>query len=411
MQTKPSPEFRHSTLAAEAEGILRACVHCGFCNATCPTYQILGDELDGPRGRIYLIKEMLEGAQVGRSTQEHLDRCLTCLNCETTCPSGVEYGRLVAIGRTLVDERVDRPPARRLERWLLREVLTSRAFAPLLRLAGMFSALLPGALKSKLPRRPEPRAASWPTSSHARKVILLGGCVQPAMMPNVNSATARVLDAAGIETLIVDGAGCCGALREHLSDPAGGLADARRNIDVWWPLVAAGTIEAIVMNASACGLAVKHYGEALQKDAAYAGKAARISALARDLGELLPDLVPALAAKIRHRAAGRIAVHAPCSLQHGQRLRGGVETHLQLLGFDVRVAGSENHLCCGSAGTYSVLQPQLATQLRDRKLTHLSRLEPEWIVSSNVGCIQHLQSGTDIPVRHWVELVDLALEP
>ena len=411
MQTKLGPEFKQSPLAGEAEGIVRACVHCGFCNATCPTYQILGDELDGPRGRIYLIKQMLEGAAVGRSTQQHLDRCLTCLNCETTCPSGVQYGRLVAIGRTLVDERVERPAVERAQRWVLRELLTSRLFAPLLRLARWIGRMLPDVLRSKLPRRADPRAAIWPAGPHERKVILLGGCVQPAMMPNVNSATARVLDAAGIETLIAGGAGCCGALRDHLSDTAGGLADARRNIDAWWPLLAAGTVEAIVVNASACGLAVKKYGEALSQDAAYADKARRISAMARDLGELLPGLVPALKAKIHTAVTARLAVHAPCTLQHGQRLRGGVEAQLALLGFDVQVAAGDGHLCCGSAGTYSLLQPELARQLRDRKLGHLAALDPQWIVSSNVGCIQHLQSGTAIPVRHWVELVDLALAP
>ena len=409
MQTKLSPEFKQSSLAGEAESILRACVHCGFCNATCPTYQILGDELDGPRGRIYLIKQLLEGAAVGRSTQQHLDRCLTCLNCETTCPSGVQYGKLVSIGRTLVDARVERPPVERAQRWVLREVLTSGLFAPLLRVARWAGYLLPGVLRSKLPRSADPRAALWPAGRHARKVILLRGCVQPAMMRNVNSATARVLDAAGIETVIADGAGCCGALRDHLSDPDGGRADARRNIDAWWPLVAAGTVEAIVMNASACGLAVKHYGEALSQDAAYADKAQRISAMARDLGELLPDLVPALRSKMQDGGAGRLAVHAPCTLQHGQRLRGGVEAQLALLGFDVLSAGGDSHLCCGSAGTYSLLQPELARQLRDRKLKNLAGSEPQWIVSSNVGCIQHLQSGTQIPVRHWVELVDLAL--
>ena len=409
MQTKLSPEFTQSPTAAVAEGILRACVHCGFCNATCPTYQILGDELDGPRGRIYLIKQMLEGAEVGRSTQVHLDRCLTCLNCETTCPSGVQYGRLLAIGRTLVDERVGRPAAERAQRWFLREVLTSRLFAPLLRVARRAAVLLPGVLRDKLPRHAAPQAAMPTPGRHARQVILLAGCVQPALMPNINGATARVLDAAGIGTLIVDGAGCCGALRDHLSDPEGGRADARRNIDAWWPLVDAGSIEAIVMNASACGLAVKHYGEALSQDAAYAGKARRISALARDLGELLPELAPRLRARIHAAGSGRLTVHSPCTLQHGQRLRGGVEAQLASLGFEVRTAAAEAHLCCGSAGTYSLLQPGLARQLRDRKLADLGASAPQCIVSSNVGCIQHLQSGTAIPVRHWVEVLDLAL--
>jgi glycolate oxidase iron-sulfur subunit len=410
MQTKLSPEFKNTSQGCAAEAIVRSCVHCGLCNATCPTYQVLGDELDGPRGRIYLIKQMLEGGEVGRSTQQHLDRCLTCLNCETTCPSGVEYGKLVSIGRALVEERVERPTAEKLKRWLLKEGLTSALFAPVLKAARFARKLVPGPLRKYVPESASPRAADWPTSHHDRKVLLLAGCVQPAMLPNINSATARVLDAGGIQTLVAEGAGCCGALREHLTDHEGGLTDARRNIDAWWPLVAAGTVEAIIMNASACGLAVKQYGEALSADPAYCDKAARISALARDLSELLPELVPALKDRVRLAAVGRLTFHAPCTLQHGQRLRGGVDAQLAILGFDMRVASSEAHLCCGSAGTYSVLQPALARQLRDRKIVHLAASNPQCIVSANVGCIQHLQSGTGIPVRHWVEVLDDALQ-
>jgi glycolate oxidase iron-sulfur subunit len=415
MQTKLSAEFSNSRTGRDAEAILRSCVHCGFCNATCPTYQLLGDELDGPRGRIYLIKQVLEGGEVGRSTQLHLDRCLTCLNCETTCPSGVEYGKLVSIGRALVEERVDRPWVEKLQRWLLKEGLTSSFFAPAFKAARYARKLLPGNLRKYVPsaaasRAAHPRAGEWPVSRHERKVLLLAGCVQPAMMPNINSATARVLDAGGIQTLVAEGAGCCGALRDHLSDHEGGLADARRNIDAWWPLIAAGTVEAIVMNASACGLAVKQYGEALSRDPAYAEKAVRVSALARDLCELLPGLVPALKKRLRGGSAERLTFHAPCTLQHGQGLRGGVEAQLALLGFDVNVAATEGHLCCGSAGTYSVLQPTLARQLRDRKIANLTVSGPQCIVSANIGCIQHLQSGTDIPVRHWVEVLDQSLD-
>jgi glycolate oxidase iron-sulfur subunit len=409
MQTKLGAEFRDTAQGNEAEAILRSCVHCGFCNATCPTYQILGDELDGPRGRIYLIKQMLEGGEVGRSTQQHLDRCLTCLNCETTCPSGVEYGKLVSIGRALVDERVERPRMEKLKRWALKEGLTSAFFAPLLEMSRIVQRLLPRHLSKKIPRPADPRATIWPIGHHERKVLLLAGCVQPAMMPNINSATARVLDAGGIQTLIADGAGCCGALRDHLSDAQGALADARRNIDAWWPLVDAGTVEAIVMNASACGLAVKHYGEALRHDRQYADKAAHISGLARDLSELLPDLVPLLKEQIRPLATGHLVFHTPCTLQHGQRLRGDVEVQLAALGFDVEEGVNDGHLCCGSAGTYSLLQPVLADQLRDRKVINLLASNPHCIVSANVGCIQHLQAGTMVPVRHWVEVVDAAL--
>ena len=413
MQTNLSPEFKGTRDGEAAEAILRKCVHCGFCTATCPTYQLLGDELDGPRGRIYLMKQVLEGGEVTRSTQLHLDRCLTCRNCETTCPSGVDYGHLVDIGRKIVEERVQRPAGEKAVRWLLKEGLTSPLFAPAMKMGQLVRPLLPAALKHKVPAPAAPRAGVWPQRQHARKVLMLAGCVQPAMMPNVNSATARVLDAAGIQTLVAAKAGCCGALRTHLNDHEGGLDDMRRNIDAWWPYVERGAVEAIVMNASGCGVAVKEYGHALAHDPDYAEKAARIGALTRDLSELLPDMVPALQSQVRHVGgaghARRLAFHPPCTLQHGQQLRGGVETHLRALGFEVSLAGSESHLCCGSAGTYSVLQPALAYQLRDRKLGHLSALEPQAIVSANIGCIQHLQSGTGTPVRHWVEVLDDAL--
>jgi len=413
MQTNLSPEFKGTRDGEAAEAILRKCVHCGFCTATCPTYQLLGDELDGPRGRIYLMKQVLEGGEVTRSTQLHLDRCLTCRNCETTCPSGVDYGHLVDIGRKIVEERVQRPAGEKAVRWLLKEGLTSPLFAPAMKMGQLVRPLLPAALKHKVPAPAAPRAGVWPQRQHARKVLMLAGCVQPAMMPNVNSATARVLDAAGIQTLVAAKAGCCGALRTHLNDHEGGLDDMRRNIDAWWPYVERGEVEAIVMNASGCGVAVKEYGHALAHDPDYAEKAARIGALTRDLSELLPDMVPALKSQVRHVGgaghARRLAFHPPCTLQHGQQLRGGVETHLRALGFEVSLAGSESHLCCGSAGTYSVLQPTLAYQLRDRKLGHLSALEPQAIVSANIGCIQHLQSGTGTPVRHWVEVLDDAL--
>jgi glycolate oxidase iron-sulfur subunit len=422
MQTTLAPEFAGTPDGQAAEAILRNCVHCGFCTATCPTYQLLGDELDGPRGRIYLMKQVLEGAAVTRATQQHLDRCLTCRNCESTCPSGVQYGQLVEIGRRVVDQKVARPATERAVRWLLKEGLTSALFAPAMKLGQAVRPLLPGSLKHKVPAPAGARAHRWPTRSHPRKVLMLMGCVQPAMMPNINSATARVLDAAGIQTVVADDAGCCGAIRSHLNDQAGGLADMRRNIDAWWPLVEglteAGTVEAIVMNASGCGVTVKEYGHALAHDPAYADKAQRISALTRDLSELLPDLVPALAPLVQAQRAREqadadepvpLAYHPPCTLQHGQQLRGGVEASLAQLGFDVKTASCDAHLCCGSAGTYSVLQPELAYQLRDRKLKALAPVEGDTIVSANIGCIQHLQSGSERPVRHWVEVLDEAL--
>jgi len=406
MQTDIAPEFAGSADGTEAEAILRKCVHCGFCTATCPTYQLLGDELDGPRGRIYLIKQVLEGHEPTRATQLHLDRCLTCRNCETTCPSGVQYGNLVEIGRRIVDERVPRPASERALRWTLKEGLTSSAFGPAMKIGQAVRGALPAALKAKVPA--PTGAQRWPTREHPRKVLLLLGCVQPAMMPNINSATARVLDAAGIQTLVADDAGCCGAIRLHLSDRDGALDHMRRNIDAWWPMVQSGAVEAIVMNASGCGVTVKEYGHSLAHDPDYAQKASRIADLTRDLSELLPDLVPALETKVTPNDA-RLAFHPPCTLQHGQRLRGGVEAAMNALGFEVQIATNEAHLCCGSAGTYSIFHPELANALRDRKLANLDELAPTTIVSANIGCIQHLQSGTSTPVRHWVEVLDDAL--
>ena len=409
MQTHLSPEFAGTPDGEEAQAIIRKCVHCGFCNATCPTYQLLGDELDGPRGRIYLMKQVLEGGEVTRSTQQHLDRCLTCLNCQTTCPSGVEYGHLVDIGRKILDARVERPAPERAARWLLREGLTSPLFAPALRLGRAVRPLLPAMLRNKVPRRSGERAASAAPLKHRRKVLMLKGCVQPSIMPNIDIAAARVLDAAGIQAVYAGGTGCCGAVRTHLGDRDGGLDDMRRNIDAWLPLVSAGGAQAIVTSASACSLAVKEYGHALSGDAEYADKAARISAMACDLSELLPELVPALKGKLRLEGPTRLVFHPPCTLQHGQQLRGGVESHLRALGFDVNVASGESHWCCGSAGTYSMLQPDLARQLRDRKLENLDKIGAQVIISANMGCIQHLQTGTLTPVKHWVEVLDQAL--
>ena len=412
MQTHLAPEFAGTREGQAAEAILRKCVHCGFCTATCPTYQLLGDELDGPRGRIYLIKQVLEGAPVTEKTQQHLDRCLTCRNCETTCPSGVQYGQLVEIGRNIVEERVPRKGSDKAVRWLLKEGLTSPLFKPAMAVGKLVRPLLPASLQKKVPSAAPPRASLWPTRQHPRKVLMLAGCVQPAMMPNINSATARVLDACGIQTLVAEGAGCCGAIRAHLNDHEGGLADMRRNIDAWWALVHSGEVEAIVMNASGCGVTVKEYAQHLAHDAEYAERARLISEKTRDLSELLPDLLPRLKQLLGGKAGavggGRepVAYHPPCTLQHGMKLRGGVEAQLRELGLPIEVAAQESHLCCGSAGTYSVLQPELSTQLRDRKLEHLGALQPRVIVSANIGCIQHLQSGTRVPVQHWVELID-----
>ena len=409
MHTELSPEHAGTADGEAARALLQKCVHCGFCTATCPTYQLLGDELDGPRGRIYQIKNLLEGEAPTRELQTHLDRCLTCRNCESTCPSGVQYGELAEIGRRLVDARVERPATERLVRWALKEGLTSPLFAPALQLGQVVRPLLPEALQAKVPERREADARGWPQKRHARRMLMLAGCVQPAMSPEINPATARVLDAAGIEVVLPAGAGCCGAIRAHLNDRDGGLADMRRNIDAWWPLIERGEVEAIVMNASGCGATVKEYGHHLAGDAAYAAKAARVSAMTRDLSELLPELVPVLKPKLAAAAqAGRLALHPPCTLQHAQKLKGGLEAGLRALGFTV-VLPADSHLCCGSAGTYSVLQPALSKQLRERKQASLAALEPDTVVSANIGCITHLQTGCRTPVRHWVEVLDAAL--
>lgn len=414
MQTTLAPEYTGTADGIAAEAILRKCVHCGFCTATCPTYQLLGDELDGPRGRIYLMKQVLEGETPTRKTQLHLDRCLTCRNCETTCPSGVDYGHLLDIGRKLVDAKVPRPLSERAVRWALKEGLPSPLFGPAMQLGQLVRPLLPAALQNKVPAKQD--AGAWPTRTHARQVLMLAGCAQPAMMPNINRATARVFDAVGIQTVIAPKAGCCGAVKFHLNDQDGGKAEMRANIDAWWPYVqgepGGSGVEAIVMNASGCGVTVKEYGHLLQDDPAYAAKAARISALTHDVSEWLPELSEKLADQVK-TSASRIAFHPPCTLQHGQKLRGGVERYMTALGFNVKVTGCEAHLCCGSAGTYSVLNPELSYQLRDRKLGHLDTTfgatKPDLIASANIGCITHLQSGTATPVRHWIEVLDAAL--
>ncbi|UST92244.1 glycolate oxidase subunit GlcF [Pseudomonas siliginis] len=404
MQTTLSEQSRKLPRAGEAEKILRTCVHCGFCNATCPTYQLLGDELDGPRGRIYLIKQVLEGAPATEQTQLHLDRCLSCRNCETTCPSGVDYHNLLDIGRAVVDSAVPRPAAQRLLREGLRALAPNPGlFKGLLRMGATFRPLLPRLLESKLPQhlgvmgsRPAPR--------HARRVLLLEGCVQPGLSPNTNDATARVLDRLGISVTPVSEAGCCGALDYHLDAQAKGLDRARQNIDAWWPHLQNGA-EAIVQTASGCGAFIKDYGHLLADDPIYASKARRISEMTRDLVQIIAEepLEQVCAASER-----RIAVHCPCTLQHALKLGGAVEAVLTRLGFNLTPV-PDGHLCCGSAGTYSLTQPVLARQLRDQRLNALESGRPELIVTSNVGCQSHLASAGRTPVRHWVELVDQSL--
>jgi glycolate oxidase iron-sulfur subunit len=402
METHLADWLKGTTDGVEAENILRKCVHCGFCTATCPTYQLLGDELDGPRGRIYLIKQVLEGVAPTAATQTHLDRCLTCRNCESTCPSGVQYGRLVDIGRKLVDEKVERPLAQRLTRTALREGLTARwLFEPAMKIGKAVRPLLPQSLQAKVPENRD--RGAWPAKQHARKVLLLNGCVQPAMMPTIDFATARVLDALNVQAIVEQRSGCCGAIRHHLDDHHGSHADIKRNIDAWWPHIEQG-VEAIVVNASGCGAMVSEYGYLLQSDEAYKTKAAKVSELFKDLVSYVAPMVEQLKPLIA-KATTVAAYHPPCTQQHGLKIKGDVEKLLVQLGIDLKPV-ADSHLCCGSAGTYSVTQPVLSKQLRDNKLHNLTEGQPEVILSANIGCLTHLQSGTPTPVRHWIEWLD-----
>ncbi|WP_422777603.1 glycolate oxidase subunit GlcF [Pseudomonas mediterranea] len=404
MQTTLSEEARQLPRAEEAESILRTCVHCGFCNATCPTYQLLGDELDGPRGRIYLIKQVLEGNPVTAKTQQHLDRCLSCRNCETTCPSGVDYHNLLDIGRAVVDAAVERPLGQRLLREGLRAVVPNPSMFKGLVLGGrVFRPWLPDTLRGKLPRH-VPAAKPRPVTRHTRQVLMLEGCVQPSLSPNTNAAAARVLDRLGISVTPVAEAGCCGAVDYHLDAQAVGLDRARRNIDAWWPSIANGA-EAIVQTASGCGAFIKDYGHLLSSDPTYAEKAKKVSALAKDLVEVLREEP---LEKLSIHSDQRLAFHCPCTLQHAQKLGGAVEAVLTKLGFNLTQV-PDSHLCCGSAGTYSITQPELSRQLRDNKLNALESGRPDVIVTANIGCQSHLDSAGRTPVRHWIEWVEAAL--
>jgi glycolate oxidase iron-sulfur subunit len=407
MQTQLAEFIRNTDDGQEADRILRTCVHCGFCLATCPTYQILGDELDSPRGRIYLMKQMLEGATVTRKTLVHLDRCLTCRNCETTCPSGVEYGKLIDIGRRVAESRIDRPLAQKIQRKALARFLPqTKLFGGALKLGRMAKPFLPASLGSKIPQVTARRFSSSAAATHPRRMLSLAGCVQPAIAPQINQAAARVLDEIGISLIEAANAGCCGAVGFHLNFQEEGLDAMRRNIDAWWPHIEEGA-EAIVMTASGCGVTVKEYGHYLKHDPAYAEKAARVSALTRDLSEVMLQEEAALREWLANREtvqARRVSFHAPCTLQHGQKITGVVEALLTLGGHSILPVG-ESHLCCGSAGTYSLLEPKISAQLLARKVGNLNAPEPEVIATANIGCLTHLQSGTSTPVMHWVELL------
>ncbi len=410
MDSKITEDLRATRAGRTAEEILGKCVHCGFCTATCPTYQLLGDELDGPRGRIYLIKQLLEGKQVSAKTRSHLDRCLTCRACETTCPSGVKYSHLLDVGRQVLEAKLPRPLAEAAWRRLLGSVLPRPAlFGAAVKLGRLLRPLLPATLAGKLPAAPAV-GAPWPVAvGHGRRMLVLAGCVQPSLAPNINAATARVLDRLGVELFEAAPAGCCGAVRFHLNDLDGAGKDMRRNIDAWWPQVQGG-VEAIVVTASGCGVQVRDYGRILADDADYAEKAARISALCRDPAEILSlerdALLPQLAARFDKR--GKLAFHSPCTLQHGLQIRGDIEALLQAAGYELTPV-ADSHLCCGSAGTYAILQAELAGRLRDNKLAALSAGGPALAATANIGCLTHLQASGVLPVRHWIELIDEVL--
>jgi glycolate oxidase iron-sulfur subunit len=420
MQTALPDSVRNSPAGREADAILRSCVHCGFCLPACPTYQLLGDELDSPRGRIYLIKQLLEGGPVSERTQLHLDRCLTCRACESACPSGVRYGRLLDIGRALVEERVPRTLPARVQRYALRKIVPStRRVRALLGVARAVRPLLSRALRARLPAdtaHSPPRAGdtvpAWPPPRHARRVVLLEGCVQPALAAGINPATAQVLDRIGLSTIRVAAGGCCGALSHHLSAHRESLAQARRNIDALWPHVQAG-VEAVLFAASACAAMVCDYGRLLVDDPAYAARAERISALSRDISQLLTAHEAALRASLAalppaHEPV-RVAFQAPCTLQHALRAGGLVEPLLRAAGFTLTVV-ADGGRCCGSAGTYSLLQPELAARLLHAKLTALEAGAPQVIATANIGCLAHLRGATTLPVRHWIELLATRLE-
>ncbi|WP_426416668.1 glycolate oxidase subunit GlcF [Aestuariirhabdus sp. LZHN29] len=401
MKTQISKEYRDSADGQEADAILRSCVHCGFCTATCPTYQELCDERDGPRGRIYLIKQLLEGGEVSEKTQTHLDRCLTCRSCETTCPSGVKYGRLLDIGRGILEQKLPRSASQRALRWGIRQILPYRnRFGGLLKLGQAVRPLLPASLKAKVP--PPQVSSPWPSSSHPRRMVALQGCAQPAATPNTLAATARVLDRLGITLVTVPEAGCCGAVSYHLAAQQEGLDSMRRNIDAWWPAVEAGA-EAIVITASGCGAMVEEYGYLLRDDPRYAAKAQRISEICRDISQVLAQ--EDLSVLALPTGSGRIAFHCPCTLQHALKQTNTVQQILRNAGFDLTHT-RDNHLCCGSAGTYSILQPEMSQKLLSNKLKALTVDNPDRIVTANIGCQLHLQSRATQPVSHWIELLD-----
>jgi glycolate oxidase iron-sulfur subunit len=434
MQTHFSPAQLANPQVAETDRILRACVHCGFCTATCPTYLLTGDELDGPRGRIYLAKDMLEKDRpADATTVKHLDRCLTCLSCMTTCPSGVNYMHLVDHARQHIERTYKRPLGERALRSLLAFVLPNTArFRMALRLAALarpFRALLPrrlqalmaaadGSRRAPLPgtvlgaNLPAERSASMTADRAAgaitiKRVALLPGCVQPALRPEINEAAIRLLNRYGVEVVVAKGTGCCGALVHHMGREHAAAAQAKADIDAWIREMDSAGLDAIIVTASGCGTMLKDYGFIFRNDAEYAAKAARVSSLARDVTEVLAQVLSARASPAPEAANLRVAYHSACSLQHGQKLNALAPDLLRKAGFTV-LDIPESHICCGSAGTYSLLQPEMSTQLRDRKARNIESTRPEVIATGNIGCITQIVQATPIPIVHTVELLDWA---
>ena len=412
MKTNLINDFLATPEGKEANKILRSCVHCGFCNATCPTYQLLGDELDGPRGRIYLIKQTLEGKTPGRQTQLHLDRCLTCRNCETTCPSGVKYSQLLNIGRAVINEKVSRRFDQKLLHFLLRKTFLSRfAFPALITTGQLARPLLPASLKKSIPEKQ--KKISFQSASRERKVLLVPGCVQSSLTPNTDNAAKIVFDKLNIECVEIPSAGCCGSLSHHLNAEDEAIEIIKTNIDSWWPLIKNRTIEAICMTASGCGVAIKEYEQLLANDKDYSIKAKTVSALYKDPAEIISagsyaDKQAAIKKLLKNRTPSEanktVAFHPPCTLQHGMRINNLIEPILINFGYELKPF-KDKHLCCGSAGTYSITQKNLSQQLLSNKLSNINKTSPDIIATANIGCQLHLQSGTATPVKHWLELL------
>jgi glycolate oxidase iron-sulfur subunit len=407
MQTFITQDLLNTHEGQEANRILRSCVHCGFCTATCPTYRLLGDELDGPRGRIYLIKGMLEGKETTEKTRLHLDRCLTCRACETYCPSGVEYGHLLDIGRQQIEEKISRSFFDRSFRYLLRKILPYRnRFGFLLRCGQWVCPVLPRKLQKMIPQRS--RSDHIRQDNYPRKVILFRGCVQPSLSPQTNHATTRVLNRLGIATLEINNEMCCGALDYHMAETESAISFIKRNIDLWWPKIDSG-VEAIVTTASGCGVMVKDYAYILRNDPVYADKSRRVSALTKDISEIFSTEDIIKLKNLLKQEQLKPAFQNPCTLQHGQKLKDRTENILQQLGFRLCKV-PESYLCCGSAGVYSLLQRSISHKLQRDKIKNLLTDKPDVIITANIGCQMHIQQATEVPVKHWIEFVDDALK-